>query len=108
MSTPYSARLFAGAVPPAGTVAVYTVPAGHVAIIQHMDALTGSSPPEVLFVEIVAGGVTVAYISLEQVIANVSVAWSGKIVLNQGESINIAPAAGTWTIQISGSVLSLL
>lgn len=102
----YSARFYAGDVNTGGILDAYTVPAGNVAIVQHIDGYQLALNPDQLFVVLTIGETTVSPITIVWP-GGASIPWQGKLVLNAGEQLGFQSAQGLWQVQASGALIPL-
>lgn len=106
MGAPYSSRLFLGTLAAAVLTPLYTVPAGELAIVQHIDAANTVNSADVLLFQVVSGSVTVVIIGLSAAGSEPSQQWSGKLVLLPGDVLKAESVSHVWNLQVSGAVLS--
>lgn len=99
----YSTRFGIGAVAVGTPVNIYTVPAGHTAVVRNIDVTPSSAPSGIFFLGVVGIGF---FLALQAGIVNNSVHWEGRAVFNSGEGMEIDSFVSNFNYAISGYLLS--
>ena len=108
MSQVYSTRLIAKRQSYAGTplFEVYTVPAGHVLVVVDVECWSFVSPGDYRFRLVVAAG-NVRMLAATGPADGKALQWTGRLVVNAGESIACDCYAGDCAWIVSGYLLTL-
>lgn len=99
MAIVYSRKLAAGSINAGVNVNVYTVPAGTTTIVRDIEVAAILAAAGLLLVT--EGGIWIASFT-EAATQYASYQWTGRVVLNAGDVINVDAISNDWTYRISG------
>lgn len=101
----YSTRFFRGSLPTNSLDALYTVPAGMTVVLRDIEMLTAAAN-DLFNVQIGVSGSTTVVWYLSQLPASTWHQWSGRVVVDAGETVYAYSGLGAAQLVISGYLLS--
>lgn len=103
---PYSTQ-FIGGEPTASSFLPYVVPTGYTAVVRDLEGRNLGPDADTLILRIIVPGpLNVTAAQLYQIGDDESGQWTGRVVVNAGETIEVVPATNTWQVFVSGYLLS--
>ena len=85
--------------------AAYTVPAGFVAVVRDLDAVSQGSVAVAELVMVGAAGQAI-YLAFAPISTSMWFGWRGRQVLLAGETLHVDVANGPWDVSVSGYLLT--